>query len=108
MVFDLRTLIFELLLRCPAAIAGKALRVGWLVEDLMRQIVHADHLDGKLIVVEDPTDAELAALYQGCQFTVFPSLYEGWGLPVTESLAFGKPCLASSATASRALLSFRS
>jgi glycosyltransferase involved in cell wall biosynthesis len=73
-------------------------RVGWLVEDLMRQIANADHLDGKLVVVEDPSDAELAALYQGCQFTVFPSLYEGWGLPVTESLAFGKPCLIADRT----------
>ena len=73
-------------------------RVGWQVEDLMRQIANADHLDGKLMVVEDPNDAELAALYQDCQFTVFPSLYEGWGLPVTESLAFGKPCLIADRT----------
>jgi len=29
---------------------------------------------------------------------VFPSLYEGWGLPVTESLAFGKPCLIADRT----------
>jgi len=73
-------------------------RVGWMVEDLMRQIANSDDLDGKLLVVEDPGDAELAALYQGCLFTVFPSLYEGWGLPVTESLAFGKPCLIADRT----------
>ena len=64
----------------------------------MRQIENADHLDGKLVVMEDPSDAELAALYAGCRFTVFPSLYEGWGLPVTESLAFGKPCLIADRT----------
>jgi glycosyltransferase involved in cell wall biosynthesis len=73
-------------------------RVGWLVEDLMRQIANTDHLDGKLVVIEDPTDAELAELYRGCLFTVFPSFYEGWGLPVTESLAFGKPCIISNRT----------
>jgi glycosyltransferase involved in cell wall biosynthesis len=73
-------------------------RVGWLVGDLMRQIANTDHLDGKLVVVENSNDAELAALYQGCLFTVFPSLYEGWGLPVTESLAFGKPCLIADRT----------
>jgi glycosyltransferase involved in cell wall biosynthesis len=70
-------------------------RVGWLVDDLMRQIANTDHLSGKLAVIEDPTDTELAMLYRGCLFTVFPSFYEGWGLPVTESLAFGKPCIIS-------------
>jgi glycosyltransferase involved in cell wall biosynthesis len=59
---------------------------------------NTDFLDGKIILVAHPTDAELAALYRGCLFTVFPSLYEGWGLPVSESLSFGKPCVISSAT----------
>jgi glycosyltransferase involved in cell wall biosynthesis len=73
-------------------------RVGWLVDDLMRQIANTDYLNGKLVVIEDPTDAELATLYRGCLLTLFPSLYEGWGLPVTESLAFGKPCIISNCT----------
>jgi len=38
---------------------------------------------------------ELARLYQSCDATVFPSLCEGFGLPVLESLYFGKPCLSS-------------
>ena len=73
-------------------------RVGWLVDDLMRQIANTGNLDGHLLVIENPTDAELTALYQGCLFTLFPSFYEGWGLPVTESLAFGKPCLIADRT----------
>jgi glycosyltransferase involved in cell wall biosynthesis len=73
-------------------------RIGWLVDDLMRQISNTGNLGGKLIVWESPTDAELSALYSGCLFTLFPSLYEGWGLPVTESLAAGKPCLTSNTT----------
>ncbi|HLZ65085.1 MAG TPA: glycosyltransferase family 1 protein [Aliidongia sp.] len=73
-------------------------RAGWLVGDLMEQIANTDHLGGKLVVIPSPTDAELTALYQGCLFTLFPSLFEGWGLPVTESLAFGKPCLISNRT----------
>jgi glycosyltransferase involved in cell wall biosynthesis len=64
----------------------------------MRQIANTANLDGKLVIIENPTDAELAQLYQGCLFTLFPSFFEGWGLPVTESLAFGKPCLTSNST----------
>jgi glycosyltransferase involved in cell wall biosynthesis len=73
-------------------------RIGWLVADLMQQIANTDNLDGKLILIESPSDAEVAALYDGCLFTLFPSFYEGWGLPVTESLAFGKPCLIANRT----------
>lgn len=73
-------------------------RIGWLVDDLMRQIANTDNLYGKLVIIENPTDTELTALYKGCRFTLFPSFFEGWGLPVTESLAFGKPCLTSNST----------
>ncbi len=41
------------------------------------------------------TDAHLAAAYAACAFTVYPSLIEGFGLPVLESLACGKPCICS-------------
>lgn len=70
-------------------------RVGWLVADLMQQLENANWLDGKIRLVRDPSDDELTALYRGCRFTLFPSLFEGWGLPVTESLALGRPCIAS-------------
>ncbi|AQS85589.1 MAG: glycosyltransferase family 1 protein [Acetobacter aceti] len=73
-------------------------RVGWLVRDLMQQLDNSDWLNGKIRLIADPTDTELKHLYQGCLFTVFPSLFEGWGLPVSESLMMGVPCLASSAT----------
>jgi glycosyltransferase involved in cell wall biosynthesis len=73
-------------------------RIGWLVDDLMRQIANTNNLDGKLVLVENPTDSELLALYEGCRFTLFPSFFEGWGLPITESLALGKPCLTSDRT----------
>jgi len=38
-------------------------------------------------------DEELDAAYRECAFTVYPSLAEGFGLPVAESLARGKPCI---------------
>jgi glycosyltransferase involved in cell wall biosynthesis len=72
--------------------AGK---VGWLVSNLMEQLRAVKFLDGKIIHVDGPTDQELEALYVGCLFTLFPSFYEGWGLPVTESHSFGRPCVVS-------------
>ncbi|AOX19114.1 glycosyltransferase family 4 protein [Kozakia baliensis] len=74
-------------------------RVGWLVADLMQQLENTEYLSGAIRLIADPTDAELMSLYEGCRFTVFPSLFEGWGLPVSESLALGRPCVASHATA---------
>lgn len=72
-------------------------RIGWLVADLLAQLDNTKWLGGRIKFVADPNDAELRALYAGCLFTVFPSWHEGWGLPVTESLALGKPCLSSDA-----------
>lgn len=40
-------------------------------------------------------DDALRAAYAGCTFTVYPSLCEGFGLPVLESLQHGKPCVCS-------------
>ncbi len=39
--------------------------------------------------------AEVSAAFRRCAFTVYPSLAEGFGLPVLESLSFGKPCVCS-------------
>jgi glycosyltransferase involved in cell wall biosynthesis len=41
------------------------------------------------------SDRELAASYAECSFTVYPSLLEGFGLPVLESLAYHRPCVCS-------------
>jgi len=51
----------------------------------------------RISIFFDVGDAELVHLYRGCLFTVYPSFYEGWGLPVAESLGFGRYCIASSA-----------
>lgn len=40
-------------------------------------------------------DAALQAAYAACAFTVYPSIIEGFGLPVLESVAHGKPCICS-------------
>ena len=49
-------------------------------------------------IVDSPSDRELAYLYQRCLFAAYPSLYEGWGLPVGEAAWFGKYVISSNAT----------
>jgi len=41
------------------------------------------------------SDCELWGAYRSARFTVFPSLHEGYGLPVAESLAAGTPAITS-------------
>ena len=68
---------------------------GWGVQDFLKD-VELDPLTRDLVVVMNHvTDAELAALYRHARFCLFPSFYEGWGLPVGEALAMGKAVLSS-------------
>lgn len=46
-----------------------------------------------------PSDIELAGLYKDAAAFLYPSWYEGYGLPLHEAAAFGTPCLASTAGA---------
>jgi glycosyltransferase involved in cell wall biosynthesis len=49
-------------------------------------------------------DRELAALYRACELFVFPSLYEGAGLPILEAMSCGAPVAASGVSAMPELL----
>jgi len=70
-------------------------QIGWLVDDLLADLKASNYLDGKIELMPDLSDAELRQAYRSCMFTVFPSLCEGWGLPISESLVHGKFCVAS-------------
>lgn len=77
-------------------LAGKR---GYGIEDLTQQLKASHNLGGRIRIIEGLDDAALATLYEACLFTLFPSFVEGWGLPVGESLAHGKVCVASTTTA---------
>lgn len=52
--------------------------------------------EGRPLRYDGPVDeAGLETAYRNCTFTVYPSLMEGFGLPVLESVARGKPCICS-------------
>ncbi|MEJ8847091.1 glycosyltransferase family 1 protein [Variovorax rhizosphaerae] len=71
--------------------------LGWRVDDFIYSLRNDPRVEDKIVILDQVTDADLVTLYRHCLFTLYPSLYEGWGLPVAESLAYGKFCLASNA-----------
>jgi len=93
--------VVEAYLRLPSAIRAEHQlvvvgKVGWsaasTVESLRR------HVSSGVRWLERIPDDELRSLYQGATAFVFPSLYEGFGLPVVEAFASGTPVIASTGT----------
>lgn len=70
-------------------------RVGWMVEDMMDRLKKHPELNKRLFVFHDLTDAELSYCYQHATALVFPSITEGFGLPIIEALQQGLPVIAS-------------
>ena len=52
----------------------------------------------ELVLTGHITDADLGALYHACSLFVFPSFYEGFGLPILEAMSCGAPVAASATT----------
>ncbi len=68
------------------------------VSDLLHQM-RTDRVVNELIThLDDVVDEELAWYYRHCEFTIYPSIYEGWGLPISESLSLGRYCIAANRT----------
>jgi glycosyltransferase involved in cell wall biosynthesis len=67
-------------------------------DELLDSIKEDSLISSKVTFLTSVTDSELKNIYQNCLFTVYPSLYEGFGLPIAESLAFGKVCISSNSS----------
>jgi glycosyltransferase involved in cell wall biosynthesis len=65
-------------------------KLGWLVEYTLNWLKVHPGLAGRVRLVGTISDLDLSALYRTALFTVYCSHYEGWGLPVTESLCHGR------------------
>ena len=96
-------LLLDLWTRLVAEYGAKAPKlvlvgsVGWGGEEIVKALESSPALKTKVFVLLGINDLSLEWLYRLCFFTVYPSHYEGWGLPVAESLRHGKFCIASSA-----------
>lgn len=63
---------------------------GWLMDAAYATLKASEILMEHVVILHSISDPELAALYRNCLCTLYPSSYEGWGLPVTEALCYGK------------------
>jgi glycosyltransferase involved in cell wall biosynthesis len=64
---------------------------------MLKQMVNDLGISDRVTFVVNPDDEELAALYRHASLFLFPSLYEGFGWPPLEAMAFGCPVVCSSA-----------
>jgi len=75
----------------PLVLVGSA---GWLSEDLHKTIARLQ-LDKKLQYLGYVDEADLPAIYAGAKAFLYPSIYEGFGLPIIEAMASGTAVLTS-------------
>ena len=78
----------------PLVLAGGK---GWLMDDFQKHLGELG-LEGQVVMTGYVTDEELIWLYRNCCCNLYPSLFEGFGLPVLEGMQFGAPTVASSST----------
>ena len=69
-------------------------RKGWLVDDLFESLRHSPAAE-YIVFTGYLADEDLCALYSSCAALIYPSIYEGFGLPPLEAMACGAPVIAS-------------
>ncbi len=74
-------------------------RSGWRNDAVYEALERVADLGDHITLLSDVSDETLAALYRGSLFVIYPSLYEGWGLPITEALCYGKVVVTTTAAA---------
>lgn len=70
---------------------------GWLEEDFDKKIADLG-LENDVVVTGYVSEEELANLYRYCFAFIYPTWYEGFGMPVLEAANFEKPIIASNVT----------
>ena len=70
-------------------------RVGSRCPEIIERIKHHPLLNRHLFAFHDLTDAELQYCYQQCRGVIFPSIVEGFGLPIVEAMWHRAPTMAS-------------
>lgn len=70
-------------------------RAGWLCDDLLLRIRHHPERGRQLLWFDDVGDTDLALAYRQASALIFPSIVEGFGLPLVEALGQGLPVIAS-------------
>jgi glycosyltransferase involved in cell wall biosynthesis len=73
---------------------------GWNVEEVVSSMESSPLYEERIFWFRSLSDAGLSWLYENCHVFLFPSLYEGWGLPIVESLQYHRPAIVSSRGAS--------
>lgn len=67
----------------------------WFTREFDKEVAQLSKAGHSVEVLRGISDSTLLDSYQRASFTVFPSLHEGYGLPVAESLALGVPVITS-------------
>lgn len=80
---------------CQLVIAGSLGLVGHPLYPDPRLLIQRLGLDGKVIVTGKISEEEKPNLYSAASAFIFPSLYEGFGMPVLEAMACGAPVITS-------------